>query len=219
MGSSISLRCYKYLPLIAYVSIFVSAICSHAEEQIEDLVDLFEFDSKIVAILEGKRERTVSLRPYEQVLWSGSKGTVGAFFTNRRFFVISTSSKAWRQIPLKIDEAEDAAASLSPNIALLVTGERAIGYDAVSNRFHETHLPIYDEMVTTKVEKYVAVVITSSRAFGLAAEGSSFAEIHLRVRETIEEIKITSSKATIRTSRRLLSFEASNSSWNEYRLY
>ena len=146
------------------------------------------------------------------------KGLFRCILTNHRFYVISTSSDAWQALPLRIDESEKGVASLSPYIALLVTGDRAIGFDAASNRFIETRLPIHDELLTAKVEKYVAVVITSSRAFGLAAETSAFTEIGLRVRETIEGIKISSSKATIRTSNRLLTFEASGSTWNEHRL-
>jgi hypothetical protein len=107
---------------------------------------------------------------------------------------------------LKLDESEKGIASLSPYIALLVTGDRAIGFDAASNRFIETQLPIHDKLLAAKVKKYVAVVITSSRAFGLAAETSAFSEILLGARETFEAIKITSKKATLRTSDGLLTF-------------
>ena len=119
---------------------------------------------------------------------------------------------------MKLNESETAVASLSPFIALLVTGERAVGYDATSSRFIQTWLPIHDELLAAKAEKYVAVVITSSRAFGLATKTLAFTEIPLRVRETIEAIKITASKATIRTSDRLLTFEATGSRWKEHRL-
>ncbi len=200
------------------MSILVSAIGSYAEEEIEDLIDIFESNSKIIAIIEGKKTITFDLRLKEKVLWSDSNGYLGAFLTNERFFVISTSSDAWQALPLRLDESKKGVAFLSPYIALLVTGDRAIGFDAAFNRFIEAQLPIHDELLTAKAEKYVAVVITSSRAFGLAAETSAFTEIHLRVRETIEAIKITSSKATIRTSDRLLTFEASGSTWNEHRL-
>jgi len=200
------------------LSVLVSAICSYAEEEIEDLIDIFESNSKIIAIIEGKKTITSDLRSNEKVLWSGSKGYLGAFLTNLRFFVISTTSNAWRALPLKLNESEKGVASLSPYIALLVTGDRAIGFDAASNRFIETKFPIHDELLAAEAEKYVAVVITSSRAFGLAAKASAFTEIHLRVRESIEAIKITSSKATVRTSDRLLTFQASGSTWNEHRL-
>jgi hypothetical protein len=187
--------------------ILVPAICSYAEEEIEDLIDIFESNSKIIAIIEGKKTISFGLRQNEKVLWSGSNGYLGAFLTNDRFFVISTSSGAWQVLPLKLDEPEKAIASLSPYIALLVTGDRAIVFVAASNRFVEKQLPIYDELFVVEAEKYIAV-----------AETSTFTEIHLRPRETLEAIKITSSKATVRTSDRLLTFEAKGSAWHEYRL-
>ena len=213
------LRCQKCLTILICLSILASTISSYAEEEIEDLIDIAESKSKIIAIIEGKKTIPFDLRTNEKVLWSDSNGYLGAFLTNLRFFVISTSSDAWQALPLKLDESEKGVASLSPYIALLVTGDRAIGFDAASNRFIETQLPIHDELLAAKAEKYVAVVITSSRAFGLAAKTSAFTEIRLRVRETIEAIKITSSKATVRTSDRLLTFEATGSTWNEHRLY
>jgi len=200
------------------LSILEFTISSYAEEEIEDLIDIFESDSKIIAIIEGKRTISSDLRSREKVLWSDSNGYLGAFLTNLRFFVISTTSNSWRALPLKLSESEKGVASLSPYIALLATGDRAIGFDAASNRFIETKLPIHDELLAAEAEKYVAVVITSSRAFGLAAETSAFTEIRLRIRETIESIKITASKATVRTSDRLLTFEATGSTWNEHRL-
>jgi hypothetical protein len=213
------LRCQKCLTILICLSILTSAISSYAEEEIEDLIDIAESKGKIIAIIEGRKTISFDLRANEKVLWSDSKGYLGAFLTNLRFSVISTSSDAWQALPLKLDESEKGVASLSPYIALLVTGDRAVGFDAASNRFIETQLPIHDELLVTKAEKYVAVVITSSRAFGLATETSAFAEIRLRVRETIEAIKITASKATVRTSDRLLTFEVKGSSWNEHRLY
>jgi hypothetical protein len=153
------------------------------------------------------------------VLWSGSRGYLGAFLTDQHFFVISTSLNAWRALPLRLDESGKGVASLSPYIALLVTKDRAVGFDATSNRFIETLLPIQDDLLAAEVERYVAVVITSSRAFGLAAESSAFTEINLRMSETIEALKLTYSKVTVRTSDRLLTFEASGSTWKEHRLY
>ncbi len=213
------LRGRKFLISMICFSIFASTISSYAEEEIEDLVGIAESKSKIIAIIDGRKTITFDLRPNEKVLWSGSNGYLGAFLTDLNFFVISISLDAWQALPLRLDESEKGVASLSPYIALLVTGDRAVGFDATSNRFIETQLPIHDELIAAEAEKYVAVVITSSRAFGLAAESSAFTEIRLRSRETIEAIKITSSKATVRTSDRLLTFEATGSTWNEHRLY
>lgn len=212
------LQYHKCLAILICFSIFVSARCSYAEEEIEDLIDIFVSNSKIIAIIEGKNTITSNLRSKEKVLWRGSSGYLGAFLTNHRFLVISTSSNAWQALPLRKDESEKRVVSLSPYIALLVTGDRAIGFDAESNQFIETRLPIHDELIKAKAEKYVAVVITSSLVFGLAAETSAFAEVRLRVRETIEAVKVTSRKVIVRTSDRLLAFDASGSTWNEHRL-
>jgi hypothetical protein len=211
-------RCRKILTALICLATLASAIFCYAEEEIEDLIDVFESSNNIIAIIEGKKTFTYDLRPNEKVLWSDSQGYLGALLTNERFFVISTSSDAWQVLPLRLDESKKGVTSLSSYIALLVTGDRAIGFDAGSNRFIENQLTIDDELFTAKAEKYVAVVITSSRAFGFSVRTSSFAEIRLRVQESIEATKITSRKATIRTSDRLLTFEASGSTWNEYRL-
>ena len=211
------LRGRKFLISIICLSIFASTISSYAEEEIEDLIDIAESKGKIIAIIEGRKTITFDLRPNEKVLWSGSRGYLGAFLTNRSFFVISTSLSAWLELPLKLDESEKGVTSLSPYIALLVTRDRVIGFDATSNRFIETQLPIHDELLAAEAERYVAVVITSSRAYGLATESSAFTEINLRMNETIETIKMTYSKATIRTSDRLLTFEASGLPWKELR--
>ncbi|MCI5167733.1 MAG: hypothetical protein D3903_17005 [Candidatus Electrothrix sp. GM3_4] len=166
------------------------------------------------------REKTISLnlRARENVLWSGSDGYLGAFLTNNRFSVISTSSTTWKTFSLKTDEAEKGVVSLSPYMALLVTENSAIAFNTKANQFVEVQFPIYDKLLATKVGKYVAVVITSSRVFGLAAESSNFTNIDLRTRETLKDIKITSSKAIIHTSDRLLTFKASHSTWSEHRL-
>ena len=206
--------------LISIVCLFILSptISSYAEEEIEDLLDIAELKNKIIAIIEGKKTISTDLRSKEKVLWSDSKGYLGAFLTNEHFFVISTTSNSWRALPLRSNESEKGVALLSPYIAVLVTRDRAIGFDAASNRFVETQLPIHLELIAAEVEKYVAVVITSSRAFGLATKTSAFTEIRLRIRETIESIKITASKATVLTSDRLLTFEAKGSTWNEHRL-
>jgi hypothetical protein len=212
------LRYRKFLTIPICLSIFLSAICSYAEEEIEDLIDIFESNRKIIAIIEGKKTFTSSLRSKEKVLWSDSNGYLGALLTNERFFVISTSSGAWQELSLRSDESKGVA-SLSPYIALLVAGDRAIVFNEASNGFFETRLRTQDELIAAKVERYVAVVVTSSRAFGLTTKTSDFTEIPFRVGETVEEIKTTPSKATIRTSDRLLTFEASGSRWREHRLY
>ena len=164
------------------------------------------------------KRRASELQTKEKVIWGGSRGYLGAFFTNRHFFVISTASGAWQAMPLKLDESKKGVTSLSPYIALLATKDRAIGFDAMTNRFIESQLPFHEDLLAAEAERYVAVIITSSRAFALATESAAFIEIKLQLNETIESFKLTESKVTIRTSDRLLSFEAAGSTWNEHRL-
>ena len=211
-------RCRKALITLTLFIILAYTISSNAEEVIEDLIDIAESKNKVIAVIEGKRSISVNLRPSEKVLWSDSSGNLGAFLTDSRFFVISTTSGAWYGKRLKLDEPEKAVASLSPFMALLVTGDRAIGYSASTDKFIETRIPLYDEQIAAETGRYVAVVVTSGRVYGLGVKSSSFIEVRLGIKETIKEVKVTLNKATVRTSDRLLSFVADGFSWKEHRL-
>ena len=209
----------KLLAIVICSSLIAVTMHSYAKEEVEDLIDVIESGGKILAIIEGRRTVPVNLRTDEEVLWSGSKGYLGAALTSQNLFAISTKSNAWQVFPLRIDESENAVTSLSSYIALLVTGDRAISFDAASSRFVEASLPIHDELLAAEADKYVAIVITSSRAFGFATKTSAFVEMFLRSQETIDSVKVTASKATVRTSGRLLTFNATESTWKEHRLY
>ncbi len=209
----------NFLGFLLYFFMFFAAVCSYADEEVEDLVHIDESNGKILAVVKGRKSISFDLQPREQVLWSKARGDLGAVLTTRHFLVISTSSRAWQALPLRTSAADKRVPVLSPYIALLVTpGDRALGFDARSSRIIETRLPLNDELVAAKAEKHVAVVVTSSRAFGLAAGASHFSEFRLRVREKVEAINFTANKATIRTSHRLLAFSAEGARWSESRL-
>lgn len=212
------LRCRKLLAGIICLFIVGFTLSSYGEDEIEDLIDIAKSEDKIIAIIEGKKTVTYDLRPKEKVLLSGSRGHLGAFLTDHDFFVISTSLNSWQSLPMRLDESDTATLSLSPFIALMVSKDRAVGFDATSNRFIQARFPIHEKLVATEVDRFVAVVITSSRAYGFAAETSNFVEITLLKDETIKSIKLTYRKATVRTSDRLLSFEVTDSIWRELRL-
>lgn len=202
--------------LIFSAALVFFAPFSHADEDVEDLIDVARSNSKVVAIVNGKRSIAVNLRPGEKVLWSESNGNLAAFLTEDRFFVISVFSGSWQVLRLKIDEADRAVVELSPNLALLVTEGRAIGFNIAARRFIEARIPLDDKLIAVESGKYVALVMTSRRAFGLAAKSSSFVETRLRAGENVEKVKVTASKVTVRTSDRLLSFVARGSSWREH---
>jgi hypothetical protein len=135
------LRYTQKLMALTLVALFVSAVWAHADEEIEDLIDLFESNSKIIAIAEGKRRFVADLGLKERVLWSDSRGYLGAFLTDSHFFVVSTTSGGWQALPLRLGESGKKVGVLSSYIALLVTESRAVGFDAATDRFVETRLP------------------------------------------------------------------------------
>ena len=193
-------------------------ISSSAEDDIEDLIDIAESKGKVIAVINGEKSIPVNLRQNEKVIWSESSGNLGAFLTDSRFFVISTTSGSWHGLRLNLDEPENAITSLSPFMALLVTSDRAICYSAKTDKFVEARLPLFDELVTAETGRYVAVVITTGRALGLGVKSPSFIEVRLGVKETVGDVKITLNKVTFRTSDRLLSFVANGYKWKELRL-
>ncbi len=210
-------RRMSFLMLLC-LSLIVSPAGIAAAEEIEDLIDIFESGSRVLAVIEGEKTISTELRPREEVHWRGAEGRVGAVLTNTHLFVISSSSQSWLALPLRPDEAAKAAVSLSPCLALLVSGYRAVGFDAASGQLIETPLPLRDRLLAAETAEQVAVVITSSRAFGLAVGTTAFCEVPLGVRETLEELRVTSRKATLRTSERLLTFDAEGCAWREHRL-
>ncbi|MBW1899418.1 MAG: hypothetical protein JRI61_10210 [Deltaproteobacteria bacterium] len=125
-------RCQRYFTILTCLSILTFTITSNADEEIEDLIYIAKSKNKIIAVIEGGNKISLGLQAKEKVLWRGSNGYLGALLTNHRFLVISTSSNAWQVLHLKTDESEKGVASLSPYIALLVTDDRAIGFDAAS---------------------------------------------------------------------------------------
>lgn len=203
--------------ILTLLVIFTVAHPLRGEEYIEDLINIEEIDGKVIVIRSGKKPVSFNLRSKEEVFWSGAKGYIGAVLTKNRFLVVSTSSTVTQELSLRSEEASQSVVSLSPNLALLVTRERAIVFDRMANRFIESHLPVRDKFIAADANKNLAVVITSGRVLGLAFGSSTFNSMRLRTGEIVESLKLIVGVATIRTSDRLLEFQAANSSWHEQR--
>lgn len=198
--------------IIIFAVVFVWTFPLKGEEYIEDLIDIQELDGDVIAIREGKA-KPFDLRSPEKILWSGSKGYIGAVLTERRFLVISNSSISWHEISLQEKETQGAIALLSEYLALLVTVDRGICFDGKNNRFIELQRPANEEFLDLAVDKYVAVVVSSRYAFGLALGGEEFNRIPFRPYEYFEILKTKANFATIRTTKRLFTFRDSDSSW------
>ena len=206
------------ITFLVILATLLYAIPSNSKDDIEDLVDIEQADRKIIAIRDGIQMTPFELRSKEEVLWLGSDGYIGALLTNERFIAISLSSSGWLEKPLKSKEAYDGSPILCPTLALLVTKERVIGFDAISHRFIEQSLRLDEEFVAAEANDYVAAVISSRRALGLTSGGSAFSEIRFRTSETFQSIRTKSQVITVRTSWRILTFGASSPSWSEVRL-
>ena len=206
------------ITIVVTLATLLYAIPSNSKDVIEDSVDIERVGGKIFAIRDGIQTTPFELRSKEEVLWLDSDGYIGALLTNERFIAISLSSPGWLETPLRSKEAYDGSPILSPTLALLVTKERVIRFDAISHRFIEQSLRLDEEFVAAEANDYVAVVISSRRALGLASGDSGFREIRFRTSETFQSLKTTPQVVTVRTSWRILTFGASIPSWSEVRL-
>ena len=206
------------ITFVVTLATLLYAIPSNSKDVIKDLVDIEQVGGKIFAIRDGIQTTPFELRSKEEVLWLDSDGYIGALLTNERFIAISLSSSGWIEKPLRSKEAYDGSPILSPTLALLVTKERVIRFDAISHRFIEQSLRLDEEFVAAEANDYVAAVISSRRALGLASGGSAFSEIRFRTSETFQSMRTKSQVITVRTSWRILTFGVSSPSWSEVRL-
>jgi hypothetical protein len=184
------------------------------EGYIEDLIEIQVIDNKVIAFRDGKDPVSFQLPRIESVLWKSSKGNLGAVLTDTRFLAISMTSKGWHETSLRMNEAVTASVVLSNAIALLVTSERAIGFDYVTNAFVEQRLRL-EKPVASDANMYVAAVVSTERAYGLAMGSRAFVEKRFGMNERFESLETKSRLATVRTTERVLSFQASDSSWTE----
>jgi hypothetical protein len=184
------------------------------EGYIEDLIEIQVIDNKVIAFRDGKDPVSFRLPRIESVLLKLSKGNLGAVLTDSRFLAISMTSKGWHETSLKMNEAFTGSVVLSNAIALLVTSERAIGFDYITNAFVEQRL-LLEKPVASDANMYVAAVVSTKRAYGLAMGSKAFVEKRLGMHERFESLEAKSRLATVRTSERVLSFQASDSSWHE----
>jgi len=208
----------KSLLLVLLICLWAGIAGAQLDEYIEDAVEIHELRGKVVAVRNGKPNLTFELTLRENVLWKGTRGKVGALLTPKRFLAVSTTSEGWQELVLRLHEAKDARAAISPYLALLVTRQRAVGYDSLGNRFVENRLPLFETVVAAEADYRVAVVVLSGRCAGFALGRANFAEIAFRIGEDFQTLEMKPRLATVRTSKRLLSFQAANSSWSELSL-
>ncbi|MDC8829215.1 hypothetical protein [Alteromonas gilva] len=208
------MRLFNKLLLVHILMISVGLpVLSEANHDIEDKIYIAQSDGKVTAVVSGVKSDTFRLKPKERVLWRNASGYLGAVLTDAGFNVISVSSNYWNNIRLSPYEIETATASVSPFIALLVTEDRAIGYNIATDSFYEVRLPLYDSVIAVKSAENVAVVVTSGTLLGLQSKSSYFTEARLKIGETVENVHLTDNNVTVQTRERLYTFTSTGSGW------
>jgi hypothetical protein len=200
------------LLLLSSFTFFGRAI---AESGIEHLVDVHQAGRKVIAIRADGENETIELRLKEEALWSGSFGKLGVAVTTHRLLVVSAGAGSWQQKALRLREEVESKAHLSSNIALLDTGDRIVGYDAVTGKFLEWRYPPDENVRQISVERDVAVVVLEHEALGYAADSAGFVPIRLRRDEGLVSVTAKAQSATVVTTQRILSFTSSERRWEE----
>ncbi len=178
-----------------------------------DLVgrDLFAYD------LLGTRTPGLRLQIGETVRWMRSSGRVGIVVTDRRLLAITNANEVWQEIRLRARESRPDRAWLGKRVALVVTSQRALGYDSESGRWLEIDVGPNETVRDVRVGAQTGLVLTDRKAYGLSPGVGSFVSTPMSIQERIEGLRIGTNMAEISTSRRVLVFRSPIGTWTESR--
>lgn len=190
-----------------------SARAQGLRSPIEDAVSIEILGRELYAIVESGGPLRERLQAQESVLFHGVRGAVGLVVTNRRALAVSPGAPSWLEAPRRLNERPDGAPLLSARVALLLSDQRVLGYDADALRWVEATIGPHEHLAGARTAQAIAVVVTGRRALGLASGSGRFAEISLQVGERFESLRTLADVGTLRTSRRVLVFRGDTASW------
>lgn len=182
--------------------------------ELADVVDVVVLDDELIAIDAFGGVVGVT-RPIlgEEVLWSGAQGQVGLVLTDRRALAVASGTGGWRSIDYFIYETPAEEALLADRVALVVTDQRIIGFDAERGHWTERRLELEEAPLEAQVGVGVGAVVTSHRVLALSAGAGTFREVDLLGREVLESLSARGDLATVTTSSRLLVYRAEGDVW------
>lgn len=169
---------------------------------------------EIVAVRNRLPTVAVELEFDERVLIDRIRGRVGAVLTNLRFLAISTQSPDWLELPLDIKEAFSGTVTLSKRMGLLLTSDRAAGFDDGARTLVTYDIPLGEEVRARGAARDVAAFATARQAVVLVRGDESFRSIEFEVAETFRTLTATAGLVTVETSERLLTFQTSSKTWS-----
>jgi hypothetical protein len=211
-------RCVR--AALTCLAILMASDARPAEDAVlAPLLDVVVLEREILAIdAESGGETRERLEIGERVLFAKQRGKVGVAVTDRRILAVATRSGSWQEARYRVGETPPQEAGLGDRVALVLTAQRAIGFDGGSGNLVESSIGPQELATQSAVGQNVAVVITNRRALGLSSDRGGFFETRLRLGERVQSISALAKTVTLHTDRRLLIFRGPSGSWEERRL-
>jgi hypothetical protein len=208
----------RVLAVLALLAGFSAAAQMRDEVPLADVLEVLLLDGDLVAIdARSGGQRNVPLRLDEQVLWMGARGKVGVALTNQRVLAVATGSGAWQSEDRRRGEILPPDAALGDRVALILTSQRALGFDGGSGNLVESRFGVRERLLAGRTGENVAVVVTDRRALGVSPLAGGFFEAKLHLEERVETVTAGANLATLTTNRRVLVFRAPSGTWEERR--
>ncbi|MEE2679522.1 MAG: hypothetical protein VX546_13155 [Myxococcota bacterium] len=183
---------------------------------LSDVLEVFLLDRDLIAVdAESGGQLSVPLRLKETLAWSGARGRVGVAITDQRILAAAVGSAAWQVAARQRGEVLPERALLGDRVALIVTSNRAIGFDGGSGNLVETSLGLRERVVDVAVGENAGVVVTDRRALGLSPVAGGFFPIKLDLEERIESVQASANLVNVTTNRRVLLFRTPTGTWEE----
>jgi hypothetical protein len=189
------------------------------ESPLSPLLEIVVLERELLAIdAESGGQLAERIELGERVLFAKQRGRVGVAVTDRRVLAVATGSGSWQEARYRRGEVPPLDAALGDRVALVLTAQRALGFDGGSRNLIEATIGPQELVTNAAVGQNIVVLVTDRRALGLSSDRGGFFEADVRVGERIESLSALANVATLRTSRRLLIFRGPTGSWEERRL-
>jgi hypothetical protein len=180
-----------------------------------DLIEIVFEARDVIAFGAQGGSQSTRLELGERVIWYGVQGAVGVVLTDRRLLAISASFGGFQELRYLRSEKPAEVALLGDRVALVVTTERALGFDGGSSNIVEYRLGPQESLLAMRTDANVAVVITDRNLLGLSPFTGGFFSTDFHLRERLERISLAPNLATVTTNRRYLVFRSGAKIWTE----
>jgi len=180
-----------------------------------NLIDVLVIDRHLIAFdALGSRTLDLELERDEVVQWSGAEGEVALVVTDRRALAATPRSSQWQELRFRLSEAWPQTPILSTRLVLLLTDQRALGFDSNAGAWSVAEIGLQERVQALRIGTNNAIIVTNRRALGLSPEGGGFWPTPMRLYEQLEAVEADDNLATITTNQRVLLFRARFGSWS-----